>query len=193
MIPAAELKPGMAIRLEGHICRVLAAEFKAGAGQLGGVVKTKLRDVTTGRFLEPHLRPDERLEDLELERRSMQFLYGDDDTATFMNPVTYEQVEVPRGVLGPSGKFLQSEMMLVVEFFEGRAVSVAFPSSVEGRIADTAPPSHSQHDSTWKEATLENGAIVLVPLFIDKGETIHVDVESGRYLDRVRAVHKRGA
>jgi len=89
VILAAELKPGMAIRLEGQTFKVIAAEFKAGAGQLSGVVKTKLRNLSTHRFLEPHFRPDERLEDLELERRSMQFLFGDADTATFMNSQTY--------------------------------------------------------------------------------------------------------
>ena len=119
---AAELKPGMAIRVNGHICKVVAAEFKAGAGQLGGVVKTKLRDVTSGRFLEPHLRPDERIEDVELERRTLQFLFRDEDNATFMNPETFEQIEVPLGVVGPAGKFLETEMMLPVEFFEGRPV-----------------------------------------------------------------------
>lgn len=193
MIPAAELKPGMAIRLEGNTFKVTAAEFKAGAGQLGGVVKTKLRNVSTGRFLEPHFRPDERLEDLELERRSMQFLYGNADAATFMNPETYEQVEIPQAVVGPAGKFLAPEMMLAVEFFEGSPVSVQFPSMVEAHVAETAPAVHSQQDNTWKEATLETGAIIKVPLFIDKGEIIHVDLATGRYLDRVRTARKRGA
>ena len=150
MVPAVELKPGMAIRLDGQMFKVLAAEFKAGAGQLGGVVKTKLRNLATGRFLEPHFRPDERLEDLELERRNMQFLYGDAETATFMNPQTYDQVEIPRAAMGPAEKFLEPEMMVGVEFHQGIPVSVEFPAVVEVRIADTAPPSHSQLDSTWK-------------------------------------------
>jgi len=192
MIAAGELKPGMAIRVEGQMFKVLAAEFKAGAGQLGGVVKTKLRNLTTGRFLEPHFRPDERLEDLELERRSMQFLYGDAETATFMNPQTYEQVEIPRAAMGSSEKFLEAEMMVAVEFHEGSPVSVEFPAVVEARIAQTAPAAHSQQDSTWKEARLENGAVILVPLFIDKGEMVHVDVARGRYLDRVRIAKKKG-
>lgn len=192
MILAAELKPGTAIRLEGQTFKVIAAEFKAGAGQLGGVVKTKLRNLSTNRFLEPHFRPDERLEDLALERHSMQFLFGDANTATFMDPQTYEQVEIPRAVVGSAAKFLEPEITLAVEFYEGAPVSVEFPPVVEVRIADTAPPVHSQQDSTWKQARLENGVTVMVPLFIDKGEMVHVEVESGRYLDRVRAVRKKG-
>jgi len=192
MIIAGELKPGMAIRTGGQMFKVMAAEFKAGAGQLGGVVKTKLRNLTTGRFLEPHFRPDERLENLELERRKMQFLFGDAESATFMNTETYEQVEIPRVVVGPAEKFLEPEMLVAVEFHEGSPVSVEFPAVVEVRIADTAPAVHSQQDSTWKEARLENGAVVMVPLFIEKGEMVHVEVESGRYLDRVRMVKKKG-
>ncbi len=191
MVAAAELKPGMALRLEGHIYKVMAAEFKAGAGQLGGVVKTKLRNVENGRFLEPHFRPDEKLEELELVRQSMQFLYGDAETATFMNMQTYEQVEIPVATVGPAGKFLQAEMTVSVEFYEGNAVSVEFPPVVQARIVETAPAAHSQQDSTWKEAKLENGAVIMVPLFIDKGEMVHVDVATERYLDRVKAAKKR--
>jgi elongation factor P len=81
MMTASQLKPGMALRLEGQIYKVLDAEFKAGAGQLGGVVKTKLRNVTIGHISEPHIRPADRVEDLDLERQVMEFLYHDADTA----------------------------------------------------------------------------------------------------------------
>lgn len=193
MIAAMDLKPGMAIRRDERIYKVIAAEFKAGAGQLGGLVKTKLRDIANGRFLEPHLRPDERLEDLELERRPMEFLYGDADNATFMNTETYEQMEIPRTVAGTARKFLAPELIVTVEFHEGQPVNMIFPAVVEARIADTGPAVHAQHDSTRKQATLENGAVIMVPLFVEKGETIHLDLENERYVDRVRAVHKRGA
>jgi len=193
MITAAELKPGMALRLEGHIYKVMGAEFKAGAGQLGGVVKTKLRNISNGRFLEPHFRPDERLDVLELERKTMEVLFGDAETATFMNPESYEQMEIPRAVAGPAGKFLVPEMTLAVEFYEGQPVNMIFPPVAEVRVAETAPAVHAQHDSTWKQAKLENGAVIMVPLFIEKGETVHVNVESEQYVDRVRSVHKRGA
>ena len=193
MIPAMDLKPGTAIRRDGRIYKVMAAEFKAGAGQLGGLVKTKLRDIANGRFLEPHLRPDERLEDLELERRPMEFLYGDTDNATFMNTDTYEQMEISRMVAGSAEKFLVPEVKVTVEFYEGQPVNMIFPPVVEVRVVNTAPAAHAQHDSTRKQATLENGAVIMVPQFIEKGETIHVDLENERYVDRVRAVHKRGA
>jgi elongation factor P len=193
VIPAAELKAGMAIRIEGQIHKVLASEFKAAGRQAGGIVKTKLRNVSTGRMPEPHFRPDERVEELELTRQTMQFLYSDEENCHFMNPETFEQVEIPRVALGPAEKFLQPEMKLPVEFFENRAISAVFPPIIEVRVQETAPPVHSQQDNTWKECTLENGLQIMVPLFIAPGEIVRVEVETGRYLERVRAERKRGA
>jgi elongation factor P len=193
MITASQLKPGMALRLDGRIYKVLEAEFKAGAGQLGGVVKTKLRNVATGHISEPHIRPGDRMEDLDLERQVMEFLYHDADHCAFMNPQTFEQVEIPRANLGPAERFLREGMKVPVEFFEGQAISMDFPAVAEARVADTAPAVHSQQDNTWKEATLDTGVQIQVPLFVERGEIVRVEVETGRYLERVRLERKRGA
>jgi len=135
MFTAAELKEGMVIRIEGQIYRVLDAESKAGAAKLGGVVKTKLSNVRSGHIWEPHFRPQERLEEVQLERRILEFVFTTGDTCTFMSPQTFEQLEVPRAVLGPTEKFLQPGMQLPVEFFEGEPLSVAFPGVAEVRVA----------------------------------------------------------
>ena len=157
------------------------------------MVKTKLRSVASGRMWEPHFRPDERLEKLELDRQTMEFLYSDADNANFMNPENFEQVEIPRAALGPSERFLQEGMKLPVEFYDGQPVSLVFPEIVEARIADTAPAVHSGQDNTWKEATLDNGLPIQVPLFIGPGEIVRVEAETGRYVERVRLERKRGA
>jgi elongation factor P len=193
MVIASELKAGTVIRIEGQIYKVLEVESKAGAAKLGGVVKTKLGNVATGRMWEPHFRPQERLEDLELERQTMEFLFGDAEMCTLMNPENFEQIEVPRAVLGPAEKFLQPGMQLPVEFFEGRPISAVFPDIVEARVATTAPPLHGQQDSTWKKAILDNGLEIRVPLFVAPGETVRVDVRTGHYVERVRADRKRSA
>jgi len=190
MIIASELRPGTVIRIEGEIYKVLEVEAKAGAAKMGGVVKTKLSNVRSGRLWEPHFRPQERLEDLELERHMMEFLFAEGESCTFMNPTTYEQIEIPGAVLGLGQKFLQSGMELPVEFFNGEPISVVFPDIAEVRVADTAPPSHSQQDSAWKEAVLENGISIRVPLFIAPGELVRVEVKTGRYVERARAEHK---
>jgi elongation factor P len=193
MFIAAELKEGMVIRIEGQIYRVLEAESKAGAAKLGGVVKTKLRNVRSGHVWEPHFRPQERLEEVQLERQVLEFVFAAGDTCTFMSPQSFEQLEVPRGVLGPAGKFLQPGMSLPVEFFEGQPLSVAFPEVAEVRVSETAPPAHAQQETAWKEALLENGLSVQVPMFIGPGEMVRVEVKTGRYVERMRAERKRGA
>jgi elongation factor P len=182
----------MIIRIEGQLYKILEVESKAGAAKMGGVVKTRLINLRSGRLLEPHFRPQERLKDLELQRRTMEFLYAGGDVCTFMSPDTFEQVEVPAAMLGLAEKFLQPGMEVPVEFFAGEPISVVFPGVVEARVATTAPPSHSQQDSAWKEATLENGLTIRVPLFIAPGETLRVDVKTGRYVERARAERKRG-
>ncbi len=190
---AIELKSGMAIRSEGRAYKVLEAEIKMRAGQIHNVVKIKLRDLDTGRVSELHVRPETRFEDLELDRQTMEFLYGDAESCTFMHPENFEQIEIQRSTIGPAAQFLQEGMKLPVELFEGRAVSILLPQTVDLVVTETAPAVHSQQDSTLKEATLENGVVVKVPLFIDTGETVRVEVETVRYIERVRADRKRGA
>lgn len=193
MVIASELREGTAIRIEGEIYKVLEVESKAGAAKMGGVVKTKLINVRSGRMWEPHFRPQERLEDLELERHMMEFLYAEGGTCTFMRPDTFEQIEIPGAILGLGERFLQAGMEMPVEFFEGEPITVVFPDVTEARVSDTAPASHSQQDSAWKEATLENGLPIRVPLFIAPGEVVRVEVKTGRYLERAHLEHKRSA
>ena len=193
MVIASELKPGMFIRIEREIYKVLEAESKAGSAKLGGVVKTKLCNVTSGRMWEPHFRLQEQLEDLEVGRRVMEFLFADEDTCTFMDPNTFEQVAVQHTILGSEAAFLQSGMEFPVEFFEGQALSVVFPEVVDARVASTAPPTHSQQDSAWKDAILDNGFRIRVPLFIAEGEIVRVAVQDCRYVERARLERRRAA
>jgi elongation factor P len=193
MVIASDLKEGTVIRIDRRIYRVLDVESKPGTAKLGGVVKTKLSDVRNGRMWEPHFRPQERLEELELERRTMEFLFSAGDTCTFMNPDTFEQVEVPTAILGPAAQFLQPGIELPVEFFAEEPISVVFPAIAEARVQRTAPPAHSQQDSAWKQATLENGLSIQVPLFIGPGEVVRVEVKTGRYVERAHTERKRSA
>jgi len=193
MIIASDLRAGMVLRIEGDIYKVLEVESKAGAAKMGGVVKTKLSNVRSGRLWEPHFRPLERLEDIELERHMMEFLFAEGQSCTFMNPETYEQIEIPSSILGLGVKFLASGMELPVEFFNGEPISVVFPEITDARVMSTAPPSHSPQDSAWKEALLENGVSIRVPLFIGAGELVRVEVKTGRYIERTHAAHKRSA
>jgi len=193
MVMATDLREGMVIRFERDVYKVLEVESKAGAAKMGGVVKTKLINVRSGRLWEPHFRPQEKLENIEVECHMMEFLYADGGTCNFMRPDTYEQVGISGAIIGPGEKFLQPGMELPVEFFAGEPISVVFPDVADARVSSTAPPSHSQQDSAWKEATLENGLAIRVPLFIAPGELVRVEVRTGRYVERAHAERKRSA
>ena len=193
MLVASELKAGMVIRMEGQIYRVLEVESRAGAAKLGGVVKAKLSNVRSGRMWEPHLRPLERVEELHVERQLMEFLFREGDTCTFMNPNTYEQIEVSGEILGPADQFLQPGMQVPVEFFEGVPINAVLPDIMEARVADTAPATRSQQDSALKEARLDNGLVIRVPLFIAPGESVRVDVRTGHYVERAHSERRRTA
>lgn len=193
MTVASELREGMVIRIEGQIYKVLEVEAKAGAAKMGGVVKAKMVNVRSGRGWEPHFRPQERLEDLPIERRQMEFLYADGDSCTFMRPDTFDQVAVSLNVIGPAARFLRAGEQVPVEFFGDEAISVVLPPIMEARIVSTAPPSRSQQDSAWKAATLENGIATRVPLFIAVGEMVRIEVSTGEYVERAHVDRKRTA
>lgn len=188
---ASGLAEGKVIRVEGQIYRVLKVETKAAAAKLGGVVKAELSNVATGRLWEARFRPQEHVEELEVERRNMEFLFRAGETATFMDPGTFEQIEVPVELLGVAVNFLQSGATVPLEFFEGKPIHAVVPDIVEAQVVRTAPPTHSQQDSAWKEATLENGTAIRVPLFIAPEEWVRVDLRTGRYLERVHSDHRR--
>ena len=189
---ASQLRAGTALRLSGEVWKVLAADYHGGGGKMGGVTHARLRNVRTGTQREWRFRADEPIEAVELEKQALQFLYGDDDTSTFMNPVTFEQTEVETSLLGRSAAFLTPEMTVPVEFCEGRPIGVNLPEIVEVRVASTATPVHTQgQDSVWKDARLENGLSLLVPPFIAEGETIRVKVEDATYVERAKGEKRR--
>ena len=191
MATASALTDGMVIRVEGQVYRVLRVESKAAAAKLGGVVKAELSNVVTGRLWEARFRPQEHVEELQVERRNMEFLFREGETSTFMDPGTFEQVEVPSELLGVAVSFLQSGTTVPLEFFEGKLIRAVLPEIVEARVVHTSAPAHSQQDAAWKEATLENGITIRVPLFIAPDEWVRVDLRTGHYLERVHTDRKR--
>jgi elongation factor P len=187
MVVSSQLRPGMAIKHEGQTYRVVAAEYHPGQGRMGGCTHARLQNLDTHTFWEHSFRSDLRFEEVPLEKQSLEFLYTSADTCCFMNPDTYEQTELPLDLVGAQAGFLEPGMRLSVEFLDGRAVSVLFPGFLEVRIADTAPPLHQQQDANFKPALTTNGAEVMVPQFIKAGDMIRLDMQTMKYMDRVKA------
>ena len=176
----------MAVRFEGAVYKVIAADYHPGQVKMGGATHARLRNLASGASWEHSFRSELKLEDLPVEKQSMDFLYTDADACYFMNPESYDQVSVPVSLLGQHVRFLQPEMRLPVEFVEGQPVSVLFPDIIEARIAETSPPVHAQQDSTWKPALLENGIEVMVPQFVKTGDVIRLDSQNLKYVDRAK-------
>lgn len=187
MVLASQLRAGMAVRHEGQSYKVIAAEYHPGQGKMGGVSHVRLKNLDTATTWETSLRADLKLEELPLEKKSMDYLYSDVGLCTFMDPDTCEQAELPESLLGDQARFLAPEMRVIVEFLGDRAVSVQLPGFLEVRIDDTAPPIHATNDSTWKPARLDNGVEVMVPQFIKTGDVIRLDMATLKYMDRVKA------
>ncbi len=188
MVPASDLRPGMALRVEGTLYKVIGAEYHGGGGKMGGVTHAKLRNLETGTLREWRFRGDQVVEEVRPDRQTMQFLYSDAETSYFMHAESFEQVGIENARIGRAVPFLKEEMALPVEFFDDRPMSVVLPDIIEARVADTAPPVHTQgSDNVWKAATLDNGVEVMVPPFIAPGESIRVEVETGKYVERAKA------
>ncbi len=191
MVIASQLRPGVVLRIGEDLLKVEESTYHVGQGKMPGSVHAKLISVHKGTFKELRFRPEERLEDVQLEKRAMQFLFSDADSATFMDPDSFEQFSVPLQAIGAAEKFLKPEMTIPVELCQGQPVSIVFPQNVELKIAATAEPVHQQQDNTYKSATLENGMEVMVPHFLRTGETVRIEVATGKYVDRVRTGAKR--
>jgi elongation factor P len=185
MVIASALRAGLAVRLEGALYKVVEVTNHAGQGKMGGSTHVKLRNLATATMREWRFHPEDAVEEIVPERQSLQFLYKDDTLCHFMNPETFEQVDIEHAQLGRAGSFLVEEMVVPVEFVDGSPIGIVMPDVVEVRVVDTAPPVRTHGgNNVWKEARLENGLKIMVPPFIAAGEAIRVEVERGIYMER---------
>ena len=184
MISTNDMRPGQTLDLEGDLFTIINYQHvKPGKGQ--AFVKTKLKNVKSGAVVDRTFRADEKVNLAVLDKREMQYLYEDDAGLVFMDNETYEQIHIDREQLGDAGKFLKHETVCMVPTYEGIPVGIDMPVTVELEITDTEPGMKGDRVSgALKPATLESGAIVQVPLFLEKGEKIKVDTRSGEYISR---------
>jgi elongation factor P len=187
MVVASQLRAGTVLKIDGEIFKVLESTYHIGQGKMPGSVHSKLQNVRKGTFKELRFRPEEKLEDVQLVKQQMEYLYSDADSATFMHPTTFEQYSLPLEAIGPAQNFLKAGMDIPVEFYEAQPVSVALPSVMDVKVQSTSQPIHQQQDNTYKPAVLENGLEIMVPQFIRPGEIVRVEVATGKYLERIRA------
>lgn len=185
VIPATQLRTGMLITYNNELHRVTSVVHVT-PGNWRGMVQTKLRNLRTGTQTENRFRSEDKVDRVTLEQHEMEFLYQSDDQYYFMNTETFEQVHLGTDVLGDSALYLLPDSVINVEFFEGEPVGIHLPATVDLKVSDTVPGIKGATASAQvKPATLETGLVVNVPAFIETGDTIRVNTETGEYLGRV--------
>lgn len=185
MITAGDFRNGMTFEYDGNVCQVVEFQHvKPGKG--AAFVRTKFKNVITGAVVEKSFNPTEKFEKAMIERRDMEYLYNDGDLYYFMDPETYEQVPLSSDQLGDALKFVKENMSVKFCSFKGNVFSIEPPTFVELEVAQTEPGvKGNTATNVTKPATLETGAVVTVPMFINDGDKIRVDTRTGEYMERV--------
>ena len=184
MISAGDFRNGLCFEMDGQVYQVVEFQHvKPGKG--AAFVRTKYKNVKTGSVVERSFNPNEKFEQAQLERRDMQYIYADGDLYYFMATDTYEQTPIHSDKIGDGTKFLKEEMICKVVSYKGDIFQVELPITVELEITECEPGVRGDTtNNANKYATLETGAVVKVPLFVNQGEKIRVDTRTGEYLER---------
>jgi len=185
LIAAGDFRKGVTIEVDGQVFTVVDfMHVKPGKG--AAFVRTKLKNVMTGAVIEKTFSPTERFEEAIIERKEMQYLYNDGDLYYFMDTETYEQIPLNYDKVEDAIKFIKENMTVTVKFYKGEAFSVEPPTFVELEVVETEPGFRGDTATGGsKPATVETGAVIQVPLFINVGDKIRIDTRTGEYLERV--------
>lgn len=184
MITAGDFRNGVTFEMDGQVIQIIEFQHvKPGKG--AAFVRTKYRNVITGAVLEKTFNPTDKFPTAFVERKDMQYLYADGDLYYFMDNETYEQLPIDSHKLGDSFKFVKENMEVKVLSYKGNVFGVEPPNVVELEVTKTDPGFKGDTaTNATKPATLETGAEIKVPLFIDEGEMIRVDTRTGEYIER---------
>ncbi|MBQ2902372.1 MAG: elongation factor P [Agathobacter sp.] len=185
MVTAGDFRNGMTIEYDGNICQVIEFQHvKPGKG--AAFVRTKLRNIISGGIVETSFRPTEKFPQARIDRKDMQYLYGDDDFYNFMDVETYDQISLTKESVGDALKFVKENEMCKICSHNGNVFAVEPPLFVELEITDTEPGFKGDTATgATKPAIVETGAKVMVPLFVEIGNVIKIDTRTGEYLSRV--------
>ena len=183
-IPATQLRPGMIIKHNGDLHSVFSVEHRT-PGNLRAFIQAKLRNLRTGAMFEHRFRSPDPIEKITVDEVEMEYLYNDGDAYYFMDTSNYEQTHLSKDTLGDAVNYLISNLQIRVEFFDGKAVGIELPQTVDLTVVETEPGLKSATaSSVTKPAKTETGLVVQVPPFINEGEKIRVDTSEGAYLSR---------
>ncbi len=186
MVSVNDFKRGMVIKLEGDIYSVLEYQHvKPARG--GAFVRSKLRSLTRGSIIDKTFKGGEKVEDVSIESREMQYLYDEGDALVFMDTESYEQESIPREYVGNILDYIKESDIISVTIHEGKPISIEPPTFVELEVTYAEPGVRGDTaTNVLKPVTLETGARVRVPLFINQGDVVKIDTRTGDYVERVK-------
>ena len=181
-----DLKGGLKVMVDGDPCTIIENEFvKPGKGQ--AFVRVKLRNLVSGRVVERTYKSNEGLEGADVMEVDLQYLYNDGEAWHFMNESSYEQFEADAKVVGDAANWLKEQDSCVVTLWDGSPIAVQPPNFVVLQITDTDPGVRGDTASgATKPATVETGATIKVPLFVEQGEMVRIDTRTGEYVSRAK-------
>ena len=181
----SELRRGMIIAFNNEPHVLIEKEFYS-PGKGGAFTRTKLKNIKTGKIVNNVFKSNEKVDELDVETKTMQYLYADEKQAYFMDPVSFEQLSVPLDMIDHGMDYLHTEGKYILIIFEGVAISVQLPSKLSLIVTETGEGVRGNTSgNATKEAILETGCKVFVPLFIKQGEKIIINTETGLYVSKV--------
>ena len=184
MISAGDFRNGVTFEMDGNVVSIIEFQHvKPGKG--AAFVRTKIRNVITGAVTEKTFNPNDKYPTAFIERKDMEYLYNDGDLYYFMDSETYEQLPISPNVLGDNFRFVKENMVCKVLSYKGNVFGIEPPNFVELQVTETEPGVKGDTaTNVTKPATLETGAEIKVPIFINEGEMIRVDTRTGEYMER---------
>ena len=184
MITAGEFRNGVTFEMDGNVYSIIEFQHvKPGKG--AAFVRTKIRNVISGAVTEKTFNPNDKYPTAYIERKDMQYVYADGSLYYFMDMETFDQIPINESILGDNFKFVKEEMMCKVLSYKGNVFGVEPPNFVELQVTKTDPGFKGDTaTNATKPATLETGAEIKVPLFINEGEMIRIDTRTGEYMER---------
>ncbi len=184
MITAGDFRNGVTFEMDGQVVSIIEFQHvKPGKG--AAFVRTKIRNVITGAVVERTFNPNDKYPTAFIERKEMEYLYNDGDLYYFMDNETYEQLPINASVLGDNFKFVKENMVCKIMSYKGNVFGVEPPTFVELEITKTEPGVKGDTaTNVTKPATLETGAEIKVPIFINEGDKIQIDTRTGEYMSR---------
>ncbi len=184
MIAATQIRRGMILKLDNELYSVMTVQHIT-PGNWRGMVQTKLRNLRSGKQSEHRFRSEENADRITLDSHELEYLYNDGNDYHFMNTENYEQIALNSDQLGDSVNYLIPNTKVAAQFHEGAPISIELPTTVDLTVVETEPSVRSATaTNVTKAAKVETGLIVQVPQFVNEGDTIRIDTEEGKYLQR---------